>query len=373
MSQRQWISLTLLWGGVLLCGCASLPLHLYVPPAPMPVEERPSIFGDYKDYRGVIHCHSFLSHDSRGQIADIAAAAQASGLDFVMMTDHITPEAIAHGVTGMQGTTLFILGAEIAQANGSILGIGLKRFVEHKQKKAQEIIDALKAQDAAAIIAYPEKFRDWSVSGYDGLEIYNLKSDVQDEYKFSLLLSFLFLPPRSAFAHVIDRPKEKLALWDHLSQSRHLVGVAGTNAHNNVRVLGRTFGTYSQLFQLLTNHLLARNLTEEDLLLALQAGHAYVAFDLFGSVPFFLFSAGDDRQQAIMGETISFSSSLRGEVCLPERAEVHVLKDGAVWRKEEALFFRFPITEAGVYRVEVYKGRKPWIFSNPIYVVAPSP
>jgi len=151
------------------------------------------------------------------------------------------------------------------------------------------------------------------------------------------------------------------------------VGIAGTNAHNNVRILGRTFGTYHQLFQLLTNHLLARNLTEEDLLLALKAGHAYVAFDLFGYVPFFLFSAGDDRQQAMMGETISFSPSLRGEVRLPERAEVHVLKDGAVWRREEALFFRFPITEAGVYRVEVYKGGKPWIFSNPIYVVAPSP
>jgi len=74
-----------------------------------------------------------------------------------------------------------------------------------------------------------------------------------------------------------------------------------------------------------------------------------------------------------MGETISFSSSLRGEVRLPERAEIHVLKDGAEWRREEALFFRFPITEAWVYRVEVYKGGKPWIFSNPIYVVTPSP
>jgi hypothetical protein len=196
---------------------------------------------------------------------------------------------------------------------------------------------------------------------------------VQDEYKLSLLFSFLFLPPRSAFASVIDRPREKLALWDHLSQSRHLVGVAGTNAHNNVRILGRTFGTYQQLFQLLTNHLLARNLTEEDLLAALKAGHAYVAFDLFGAVPFFLFSARDDRRQAMMGETISLSPSLRGEVRPPERAEIQVLKDGAVWRREEALVLRFPIAEAGVYRVEVYKRGKPWIFSNPIYVVAPSP
>jgi predicted metal-dependent phosphoesterase TrpH len=109
------------------------------------VEEQPPIFGAYKDYRGVIHCHSFLSHDSPGQIADIVAAAQTNGLDFVMMTDHITPEAITNGVTGMQGPTLFILGAEISQAKGSILGIGLKRFVDRKQKTAQKIIEALQA------------------------------------------------------------------------------------------------------------------------------------------------------------------------------------------------------------------------------------
>jgi hypothetical protein len=289
------------------------------------------------------------------------------------MTDHLTPAVITDGVSGWQGTTLFLLGAEISKANGSILGIGLKRFVAQEGKKAQEIIDALKAQGALALIAYPERFRDWEVREYDGLEIYNLKSDVQDEYKLPLLFSFLFLPPRLAFARIIDRPTEKLALWDQLGQSHRLVGVAGTNAHDNVRILGRTFGTYHQLFQLLTNHILARNLTEEDVLFALKEGHVYIAFDLFGYVPFFLFSVGDDRQQVIMGEVIPLSPLLHGEVRLPERADIHLLKDGAGWKKEQAQFIRFPIAEAGVYRVEVYKGGKPWIFSNPIYVVAPSP
>jgi len=289
------------------------------------------------------------------------------------MTDHITPEAIADGISGWQGETLFVLGAEISKAKGSILGIGVKRFIEPKGKKTQEVVDALKSQGAIAIVAYPERFDDWDVSGFDGVEIYNVKSDIQDEPKFLLLLSLLFFPPRLAAARLIDRPEEKLAMWDKLHRSHPVVGIAGTNAHDNVRILGRTFGTYQQLFQLVTNHILAPNLTERDLLLALRAGHVYMTFDFFGYVPFFLFWAEDNRQQVIMGETIPISPLLHGTVHLPEKANIHLLKDGAVWRREKTAFLRFPITEAGVYRVEVYKKGKPWIFSNPIYVAAPSP
>jgi len=365
-----WTSLTLLWSGLLLFGCASLPLPPTIPHVPL--KERHPVLGEYKDYRGVIHCHSSLSHDSPGRIEDIIAAAQATSLDFVVMTDHLTPEAIAHGLMGWQGETLFVLGAEISKAKGSLLGIGIKRFIEAKGKSTQEVLDALQVQDAVAIIAYPERFTDWEVSGFEGVEVYNVKSDIQDEPKLGLILSLLFFPPRLAAARLIDRPGEKLAMWDKLCRSRPVVGIAGTNAHDNVRFLGRTFGTYQQLFQLVTNHILARNLSEGDLLLALRAGHVYMTFDLFGYVPFFLFSVADNNQQAIMGDVISLSPQLQAEVRLPERADIHVLKDGSVWKRDTAVQLHFPVAEEGVYRVEVYKRGAPWIFSNPIYVVSSS-
>src|SRR5208282_420905 len=34
----------------------------------------------YKDIRVIIHCHSFLSHDSRGKIEDMAASAKSVGV-----------------------------------------------------------------------------------------------------------------------------------------------------------------------------------------------------------------------------------------------------------------------------------------------------
>lgn len=363
----RWTALILLCCGFLY-SCASLPLDLNVPYTPL--ENRSVVIGEYRDYRGVIHCHSSFSHDSDGQLTDIVAAAQDTHLDFVVMTDHITPSALTHGLKGWQGQTLFVLGAEISKANGSILGVGVQRFVQRREKTAQEVIDALQAQGALSVIAYPERFRDWHISGYDGVEIYNLKSDLLEEYRISLVLSALFLPPRVAFSAAIDRPKKTLALWDRLSQTRRVVGVAGTNAHNNVRFLGRNFDTYHQLFQLFTNHILAPCLTEEALLSALKAGHVYVAFDLFGYVPHFVFSAESNGQQVIMGDTIALSPTLSGTVKLPREADIRILKDGRLWKRKKAQAFHFPIAQVGVYRVEVYKQGKPWILSNPIYVVA---
>ena len=39
-------------------------------------------------YRGVMHVHSYLSHDSRGTLDDIIPAAKKDGIDFIFLTDH---------------------------------------------------------------------------------------------------------------------------------------------------------------------------------------------------------------------------------------------------------------------------------------------
>ena len=39
-------------------------------------------------YRGVMHVHSYLSHDSRGTLDDLIPAAKKDGIDFIFLTDH---------------------------------------------------------------------------------------------------------------------------------------------------------------------------------------------------------------------------------------------------------------------------------------------
>jgi hypothetical protein len=41
-----------------------------------------------RDFRGIIHCHSKYSHDSKGTYEEILAAAKAAKVDFICMTDH---------------------------------------------------------------------------------------------------------------------------------------------------------------------------------------------------------------------------------------------------------------------------------------------
>ena len=42
----------------------------------------------FKDYKGVVHVHSFLGGHSSGSFSEIIAAAQANQLQFVIMTEH---------------------------------------------------------------------------------------------------------------------------------------------------------------------------------------------------------------------------------------------------------------------------------------------
>ena len=52
------------------------------------------------DYAGAIHLHSAYSFDGRAPVAEIIAAANRCGLDFLLLTDHGTLRARADGWEG---------------------------------------------------------------------------------------------------------------------------------------------------------------------------------------------------------------------------------------------------------------------------------
>ena len=47
-----------------------------------------SIITPLTTYRGVMHTHSYWSHDSEGTLNDIIPAAKNAGIQFVFLTDH---------------------------------------------------------------------------------------------------------------------------------------------------------------------------------------------------------------------------------------------------------------------------------------------
>ena len=77
----------------------------------------------YKEYKGVMHVHTSLGGHSTGSFAELIAAANANGLDFVAMTEHFDERFDTSALTlnGVYGQTLFVNGQEVLK-NGEHTG-----------------------------------------------------------------------------------------------------------------------------------------------------------------------------------------------------------------------------------------------------------
>src|SRR5690606_6324814 len=68
----------------------------------------------YPFVRGTLHMHSQLSHDSRGKVSEIVAAAKATGTRVVGMTEHPSDkvDVIKEGLKGWIDEVYFLAGVE---------------------------------------------------------------------------------------------------------------------------------------------------------------------------------------------------------------------------------------------------------------------
>jgi len=342
----------------------------------------------YKDLRGVIHVHSYISHDSEGTHEEIFRAAQQAKLDFIIMTDHDTPGIFTEGMQGWHEDILVIRGMEMikgchgsADRCASLLGIGLETYMDHRPLTFQQVLDEVHRQGGLAFVAHPKGWKEWSLKGIDGIEIYDVLDDVMDrkwkfpKFFFDILYSYRRYPDE-IFISIQDHPAWHLKKWDDLAQSRRVVGIAGNDAHQNVRVMGHQLDPYPLSFRFVTTHVILDGLAPQrdkaSVLSALQAGHAYVAFDLLSDATGFLFTVSGEGNSGIMGDEVAFTEGQKLITQLPTPGRVVLMKDGQQFRQCLCSKFDVPVEGPGVYRVEVYlpiQGRwRPWIFSNPIYI-----
>jgi hypothetical protein len=295
------------------------------------------------DYRGIIHCHSYLSHDSKGTPEEIIAACRAASVDFVMMTDHPADPPRGEPLRGLHGGVLFFAGAETG--------------------------GRLKIEGDLTFVAHPEKFTAWDDPALVGMEIYNTHADAEGAWKDPASLArALGEKGIRRFLAFWDRPDAFLAQWDRMTRERRFVGIAGNDAHQNVRVGNVQFDPYEVVFRFVNTHVLAPALTEAAIREALREGRAYVAFEMERRADGFRFS-GNGRP---MGSQIPRGDGVELDVRVPQSALIRLLCDGVPITESEGTLVRRRVTAPGVYRVEVDQtidGRRyPWILSNPIYV-----
>jgi hypothetical protein len=328
---------------------------------------------NYREYKGVVHVHSFLGGHSSGSFADIIAAAQGNQLDFVVMTEHTEKDFDTAAMTlqGMHGNVLFVNGNETSAENGDRL---------------------LVLPEKVSIVAYPEEFKNWVPTNVNGVEVYNVYTNARKASRFLAFFDVIWSQrayPDLLFALYFERPNESLKKWDQALLSNKLTATAGNDSHANIGVslrdssgkslVGIQLDPYATSFHLVRLHVLLpqdKQLDSAGLLEAIRSGHCFIGFDLFGDTTGFEFEVQSASQTKVQGEEILLDNDTRVRIHTPVPSRIVLFKDGSVILNESGITTKeITVTERGAYRVEVYLpdveriiGEKPWIISNPIYV-----
>lgn len=236
-----------------------------------------------RDFSGIIHCHSLLSHDSKGTFEEILAAAKAAKIDFIVMTDHPpkgdAEKAFREGWRGLRDGVLFIQGAEYAGEH--LLAVGTRAPVGGS---VPEKIEAIRRQGGLSFVSHPEEVEDWTpYLAADGMEIYNvhaaLKAAIKKPGFLKLVHDAAKNDPERSFQLLRELDPAILARWDGINRERPFVGIAANDAHQNTNFFGLRLDPYPRAFRFVRTVVRARALTEEEILDALRAGRCRVVFE----------------------------------------------------------------------------------------------
>lgn len=385
--------------------------------------ERP---GEFQDFRANLHVHSAFSHDSRGRIDDIVAAAKRAGTRVLMFNEHPADhyDFFKDGHRGLKDGVLLIPGAEMR---------GFLCFPTQSLKgldggSNQEFTDLVCGRDGRLFICHLEERMDWELAGITGTEIYNTHADFKDEQELIKSLKnplWLFQSahlfrqyPQAAYSALLDHPADYLKRYDELCQKAPHTGVAGNDAHQNIGLkvvwieedkveiqdaLGEKLlelaaasnplikpmladkkigdvlfalqvDPYENALRHVGTHLLLREQTQDEVWDALANGRAYVAFDWLCDAAGFDFAAVTPKQRFEMGSQSALVDGMKFRGQAPHAGRWKLICNGTVIKESDGDSFEYGVEEPGVYRVEVWLEvageMKPWILSNPIYIQA---
>jgi len=361
----------------------------------------------YPFVRSTLHMHSELSHDSSGKIAEIIAAAKATGTRIVGFTEHPRKDVdvIKANVKGWKDGVYFLSGVE---RGGTLYWPGREgeadlRFVSH-----------------------PEGQPTFDRSKFVGMEIYNTHSDALDEPMKRLLAAVLLNLPSvkahtdAAFECFLDYPADFMARYDRLTVEAPFAGIAANDCHQNVsfklvampdgtveifdyaseritkvedmaaKVLRAAFGPkgkvtestvmtqlgfdpYERSMRHVGTFLQIGEITERTVRHALRTGRIILGFEIVAPLPscgFWVERAG--KPVGTVGDQVAWQPGLSLRCALPTKADIRIVRNGKPVHQASVDACVVPISAAGVYRLEAFVTlageRWPWVISNPIYV-----
>lgn len=380
----------------------------------------------FHDYRAIFHAHAGDSAHTGGTAPELLADARRAGVQAVFLSDHHRPPRdFMESWRGLHDGVLFVPGSE---ARGFLLH-PMASIAAQMEAPVPELIQAVNVDGGLAFLSHIEERPEHTMTGLQGLEIYNRHYDAKrdmvglialamrltDPAELAELQELLRLYPDELLAAQVRRPQPYLDKWDQeTGHGLRLTGIGANDCHHNqifivkmvddatvrvgtnvdkdqdlrvvsaalrpgIRALVRghqpgdvvarvDFDPYYRSLRNLSTHLLAPELTETALRAALVAGHAYVSHDWLCDPTGFRFVAGP----AQMGDEVKLGTNLELQIEVPAPCHLRLLRQGVEVAAVAGNELRYAVKEPGVYRCEatffIGGDIRPWIYSNPIYV-----
>jgi hypothetical protein len=371
-------------------------------------------------FRGAMHVHSYLSHDSRGTLVDLVSAAKKGGIDFIFLTDHPRGEldTLPKGFHGFHDGVLIEPGTEKQGFCVWPLGPAIIDWKLQKDSIAKQVT----SHGGLLYYAHSEEPHHWDNPDYQGMEIYNFHTDTKDQSPFPVLLDAVINGKKYrqwVLRQFFDPQAPIMKHWDELNRTRKIVGFAAIDAHENQNLRARYLpdgriqwvgnnaknidtmevkfwnkwlfsepdqsgwvfkflvDTYESGFNYITNYVMADSLNTASIGKNIKQGHLFIAFKSLGDAKGFQFY-GTDRNghvSGILGDSIRLDQVKSLHAVSPLPGQFKLIQDGKIIKTSLEKSYEFTWGESlgkGNYRVEVelqLQGKFiPWIYTNPIVV-----
>lgn len=339
-------------------------------------------------YPGALHIHTLYS-DGTGTIKEIARAAKKADLKWIIITDHNNLAGLENNEEDWYDGVAVLIGEEISPEDSDhYLAFGIKEEINPDIGYENYIME-VNNQGGIGFIAHPDesetrnndlrplRWRDWNVKGFTGIEIWNYLSDLVDNYDTNKAVSWYFNRNK-----MLSGPTERtLGWWDKVNNSDKIVpAVAGVDVHAlNYKFMGVNLKIFPYLGSLktvsniiFTDEQLSEDFQEakKQILYALKRGNNIIENRIWNKKNIYPeFYIKNATGKAYSGETIKLDTNTKAIIKISQKAKIRLIHNGIVLSEVINTNLVAENLKSGKYRVEVYFKDRPWIFSNPVYVI----
>lgn len=337
--------------------------------------------------KGSYHMHSTYS-DGKGTISHLVKSAKEAGLDWIILTDHGSPNLGSQHASGWYDGVLLIGASEHSSDAGHLVVIGAS--TDYKLPfEPQMAIDDLNHYQGLTFLAHPfdDKipWTDPTVTRFTGIEIFSLYESVKSAPWYRILqfpIQYAFNPDY-AILRMLTPPTSSLSEWNRYNRNsaRPYMGIFAIDAHGRIPISRRmdiAIPSYkSMLSSLVIYHSYEREafrkLSTQDAIAmvtdTLKSGTFFNVVETIAPADSLLYECVPDPPTATETASSAWVFQLGHNF---NRVHLKLYRNGNLYREETVVKdLKLPLNLPGRYRAELYMpdttfAELPWIVTNPV-------